>query len=1247
MAEELTRALKSSAVPAAEKLSLAAAAFRNPRLRLPRKAEFLADWLVNLIFKSRTWENLAFDTTPILGPAYWSLLTELLASPALQDLGRSGTPLKAPVFPLLAAAVTAIPANVTESADRETLFGHVDASFRVLAPALATMQKITVDSWADLVRSLCTGAAADDAAQTPSLVALTHAALEAFAKVLTVATPIKKYVAVVTALLPALVSLPVDMHAAVTGVLAAGLFPLEASQDMVKAISTYNDSLRSASGRVESFSNKKARSAPRQASATGATSAILPADLTKALMKLGSRDALRRAQRLLLEVAIDRLSVADPANTSSLTWLAVYEALTEIAADDYDQHTALLEFLSSQDRLRLTDDRDDRLSTALRFAIDVGADTPEALLQRFLVIAEIGIKQAELALPRAIAALANRVEEDPAFAAATAERMIRVYGQARSLNVLFVQLQHGLLTASPAAVTTLLGHASVLSTFADALPSAVSAMWFDVMDVFTTTLDLAASDAVTSILATYVALMLEAVPDQSSLESERTQLAATLAGYTRAHRDSPAALHIHLYAMNALPQYAAAWPATELASLAESAVAKVPWVGAGVALQAALMAGCTESVTVALTAYGPADLAKAKAPWNGLFWELTADNRVTFWWMIVVQFFDAIESLASQAALDNLAAVFTRSLEMPIVKNADGESYSVASVSTEALGAASMYELAWLRPHLARFFTTGGPLSPAKQSLLASFPSVYFTLAERNQIVGSLLNQAAAKGEWTDAAKRLVLSLDSTILPDQALLERVIAAATSAEAAHADTLIANKLIRQRLQRTSTAAEIVGALVAHHGDRDPIFTWRLLLDWVHLSKSAAAERAAAVAAAIGGAHASVNEDVHSAMLILLRSAAGDAADQVCSALDVDAWMARLLEPGAAMDPLVVRALEVVVAQTPDEAEFTERYQRIVDTPVAQTAGSLANWIVLVHVFSASAHHEHAVRKMLRHTLCRIEAVAASATSLADILAGLDLVQRLLEKIGRMSPRTLSQVLLLVAHLVSATTAARLFEHVAPESISAADREALFMGVVDVLAAMLHHQRRGLMGTPVMFCAMLRDLMLCFLEPGRYARDGGAAAAAAAGKKSTAAASVPAGLPLALLTSLAPYSHVCAWAWHRLVAGISTLSAPALLSLKGASSARLIAPLARHAGHVVAEYALWTAFAVPASHPRFGWAVVTSAKSRAALVRGVYAALDLVGDDGRAAILAAVPAGAKATVKELVADYEKYFKFHGKV
>ncbi|ORZ37638.1 hypothetical protein BCR44DRAFT_1430587 [Catenaria anguillulae PL171] len=1150
MADDLIKSLRSSAVTAAEKLPLAVNAYANPHLYMPRKADVLTDWA-------------------------------------------------APVFGLLASAtshiLTALPDN---AAQREILLTHVAACFTTLADRLRMSQKITLDAWADLVK-----AAAAHPPSTASL-ALTRSVLEAFVAVLAAYPTARKAMAATAAALDALLSLPTELEPLARKVLEVGLFGNEIISDMYAAATKVTTDMLLArdegSGpsvakrpRVDPVDKKNNRKKAAKDTPTGPFAGVIPEELAAALQATPESDA-GRTYATVLDVALTALAQAE--NSAILAPQPHQPAVNRQAVTSAPEPTVSLVFTNKlfatvAPRLSLTDDREDVLNRAIRSLLSDTPPGPAEALDRFYVDALM-----DLAAKK----------ENWGRAGDVLYELVQVFGQARMLNVLFVDLGRVGLRVAPGKWPY-------------------------------------------RVLGTYLCAMLATIPASASTTDADVfaKFAASLTALTRG----------------------------KLTPAIPSVARECAWCGLGVVVQALGVAADDDvqqlAGAVVKSGFKGAQ-ADVGAAWSGAMWELGAgDKQKVYWWMSVVDHLDVLPELIGddEHILAMVAGLLTQSI-MDSVPSLDDEQagISISSVSTQALLSAQFYEIAWLRPYVAKMFVDAQDAASVlrKVQVLALFPPEYFSPAERSLLAQRLVSAAIKDDKaWDPMVVKVALALDLPVNPTS--LDQAMANASTASP-DLTLRLAYKLTLRLLQQSDASTDDRAALVSALLSRpqfhaDAYFALRVVLEWVSAERGHARVRAdlvSQIVAELPEFATGESDPVRAAFVFLLAKAAcGKNATSTAVQLshvvqNTGSWVSQALN--GTVEPLVIRALEVLVskfdADDSSESAFVALYSTLLNDHVVTRADQVANWLAVVHTMSASAKHERSVRKLLRQVLLRLEQLVEHVTCLPDLLALLALVERLLERVPRLSTRSLSHFQLLLSTLLGQSFAARFFASIPLESWSKSDRESLFLAVANVLAAMLHHQRHALVHSPVMFTVHLRDLLQCFLEPGRYAQKHltttvyATAVPTATHDNSTDALAVSR-LPLALLTSLAPLPASCAWAWHRLIQGIGTLPTSVLVSLQGMPTSKVIDPIAAHLPALVAEFMQWHAFTVHAGHPRFGWAIVADAKVRAALMRGVYEAMDLVGEQGRVGVLAMVPASGKGAYKEVVREYEKYHQFKGKV
>ncbi|KAI9225030.1 hypothetical protein BC828DRAFT_371927 [Blastocladiella britannica] len=1292
MAEELSRKLKLSTVSAADKLALATGAVANRTLRIPKKAELLADWCINTQFKSRTWPSQEFAATPILCPAHWRLLAQLVDRPSLKAALET---LKAPLFSLLATSISHVPAHVTDADQLASLWTEIAHVAAVVLPALQPSQKITVDAWASLAKAAC-GLLPNATASTSTdpVASLVEDVLNTFAKVLAVTTPAAKCISAACALFPSLWTLPQTptMHAAAINVLRHGLFGKDTARALAFSLiqlieARIAEATAAANGSVQASIKRSrkatgATSSPGLFSIAGKAVGLFPSDLVKVLRAVPAAErqiafaaVQTAALQQLVTATAETTVIGGGARTASswtfsLLWLTVQAGLVSLVDGDYSVQSTLLVELAAMDsmpesahRVHIAEDREDLMVDTLRYLSSSAIeDIPSqaAFIERFLLLARISTLAVGSSLSAAVSAVVVQAAAAPQSCSDAITKLVEIYAGAKSLNVLMSRLAKELVSSSSAIAV--LADPVILQAFSTAVASATPQAWFEIvsslLELFSAT-----PKAHQAIVSTYFAVAMDHVPSQPSMASSRETLATILHDIVRAVSPSPAIIHLHTCAFTTLAPYTDLWTAasahTELAKLVESACKSHPWIGLGAGFQVldhpetkVIVPAVISAVSAALLAFGPKSIRKSMGDWSGVFWEATGQpEQAVYWWMIVVQYLDAFSVFPANVQ-QNIATIFTQCVPSQSGLAGIGAStaaYSIPSITHEALYSADFYELQWLRPHLVTALLAAN--AHDSLSTLQVIPAAYFPQPERVRLADRLLapiynnnKTATVSAETMQMVERLVLALDAPTSTNVSAYCALLSSPLGTDGAMHKHFLA-KLGHHLLSDTSLSddarADALTTLLANpRWGPDAIFTWRIVLDWA--SAASTAEKGAARLVLVSAAFECIGDSSNAGDLAVwsFKVLIGVVADPTLE--EIQATVATVLaDTSANLDPLVLRALEQCAARMEDAEAFTALYAAALDAPTSST--SVSNWLAVAHVLSVGSPRQgYVVKKQLRHVLMRMqEKMDLIVHSLDDLLSALRFIERLMAKVPRLSPRTLNQVLLLLLSMLSFSSAQRFYKHVDAAALTVHNKEELFQVVADVLAAVLQHQRRALVASPVMFTVMLRDLLLCFLEPGRYAHK----AVVVTPQGVEAASPIPC-LPLAVLTTLAPFPSTSAWAWHRLLHGIAALPAPVLIALQGAPSSRVVAPIGRHLPFLVAEYAAWAAFAAPSSHPRFGWALVAEPKARAAITRGVYEALDLVGDSGRIAVLDMVPNAAKQSVKDLVADYNKYHKYQGK-
>ncbi|KAJ3360157.1 hypothetical protein GGF32_008622 [Allomyces javanicus] len=1232
MAEELTKALKSSAVPAAEKLALAQHAFRDATVRIPHKADVLADWTINAILKSRTWELQVLGETPLLAPVYWTLLSDILASPSFA--ASNLTTIKAPLFQVFPAFIASC--STINSPDADTmraLTNAVVATYRRVATTLEKSPKASLEAWVSLIRN-----AVKATAVASVLATLAEAFLDSLAHVLELSAQPKKNVGIVCSLLSELAfASRHGMDASAKAILTAGLFSMELVQEVATSCAQYADHIAPVAAQP---TNKRARPST---SASKAPVIVFP-ELAKAIRALDADD-FATLTPIVFALTVTTLTEANAA-ISTLHLFAAYMAFVELIPpahpNRYILQSQFLAVLIDQGKLRMTDDRDDWMATTLAQSLLIADETAAkqhdhlavAAVERFVMCGRLGIKVVDMALPPVVQIVAHLAEERHVRTAALVADLIDLYAQSRALNVLVEALaQVGNLVANRAA---LLANSAVLDRFAEAMADLPSASWFTIFDALFGVQQATTDVAAALVIAAYLHVLLDAIPLSPAFQDQRQRLAYTVLQHVQ-DQFGPAAIHLHLQAVDTLVEYRGLLLADEttLTALARRAVGEAPWIGAAVVLQTTDLIGSAGAmaplIEVAVGAFSVEDLPTAES-WSGVLWEADEPQFMVYWWMTLVQFFDQLGHSASASQQQAIAQLFVSTLDPTSV---GASTFSMASVSTEVLYSAVFYELSWLRPHVVEYFKTD--MTPSKLELLVQFPGQYFAKSDRDAIAAQVAGLSTHDETVRSNIKQVLISLEATLPDPLNLLKTVVG--TEQEQSAADVVLAYQLAQKSLVAHDIDTRRQAALRLLHDPMfpsDPLFAHRLLADWLS-SKSAAALRDDLAPAIFA---TNVTDPLVQQARPLLQAAVSTSEATTVAPEEFLAFLSAVLESSDELDPLVVRAIELHAQHLTEANDLKAAVQHLLEYPVS--AASLSHWLTLVHVYVYNAtRHPHAVKQVLRALLKKILDVAELVVSVAQYCAVMQVLERTLDRLGRLTVRVVSQVLLVVSHLTERPFAGRFFAHVPIATIPEPDRVALFNSVARVLSAILQHQRRAILDSPAMLCIMIKDMLLAFLEPGRFARKDGAD-----GTPAATTSTLPISLGMPVLTVFAPLPLVAAQTWERLVASIPRLSAAMLLSLRATSSAQLVKPFAVHVAPIVTQFILYQTFNVPAYHPRFGWAIA-DARVKQVLVQGLYALLDLQQQHDLAYLLQAVPNSAKQVVKELVADHDKYHKYHGKI
>ncbi|KAJ3376287.1 hypothetical protein GGF31_000354 [Allomyces arbusculus] len=1233
MAEELTKALKSSAVPAAEKLALAQHAFRDATVRIPHKADVLADWTINAILKSRTWEQKSLGETPLLAPVYWTLLSDILASPSLAASNLST--IKAPLFQVFPAFIASC--STINGPDADTMRALTDAvvtAYRRVAVTLEKSPKVSLEAWASLIRN-----AIKATAVASVLVTLAQPFLDSLAHVLELSAQPKKNVGVVCSLLSELAfASRHGMDTSVKAILTAGLFSMELVQEVATSCAQYVDHIAPVASQP---TNKRVRPST---SASKAPVIVFP-ELAKAIRALNIDD-LTTLTPIIFALTVTKLTEANAA-ISTLHLFAAYIAYVDLIPsehpDRYILQSQFLAVLIDQGKLRMTDDRDDWMATTLAQSLLINDDTAVkqhdhlavAAVERFVMCGRLGIKVVDMVLPPVVQIVAHLANQRHCRTAALVADLIDLYAQSRALNVLVEALaQVGNLVANRAV---LLADSTVLDRFAEAMVDLPTASWFTIFDALFG-VQKATTDATASlIIAAYLHVLLDAIPLSPAFQEQRQRLAETVLQHVQS-QFGPAAIHLHLQAIDTLVEYRELLLADEamLTALAQRAVGEAPWIGAAVVLQTTDLIGSAGAmvplIEAAVGAFSVEDLPTAES-WSGVLWEVDAPQYMVYWWMTLVQFFDQLGHSTTASQQQAIAELFVTTLDPTSV---GASAFSMASVSTEVLYSAMFYELSWLRPHVVEYFKAG--ITPPKLELLVHFPGQYFAKSDRDAIAAQVVGLSTHDDAVRSSIKQVLISLEATLPEPLNLLTTFVG--SEQEQAATDVVLAYQLAQKSLVAHNIDARRQAALRLLRDPifpSDPLFAHRLLADWLS-SKSATALRDDLTPAIFA---TNVTDPLVQQARPLLQAAVSNADITTVAPKSFLGFLSAVLDSGDELDPLVVRAIELHAQHLTDANDLKAAAQHLLEYPVS--AASLSHWLTLVHVYVYNAtRHPHAVKQVLRALLKKILDVAELVVSVAQYCAVMQVLERTLDRLGRLTVRVVSQVLLVVSHLTERPFAERFFAHIPIAAIPEPDRVAMFNSVARVLSAILQHQRRAILDSPAMLCIMIKDMLLAFLEPGRFARKDGTTD----GATTTGTTTLPVSLGMPVLTVFAPLPLAAAQTWERLVASIPRLSAAMLLSLRATSSAQLVKPFAVHVAPIVTQFILYQTFNLPAHHPRFGWAIA-DARVKQVLVQGLYALLDLQQQHDLAYLLQAVPNSAKQAVKELVADHDKYHKYHGKI
>ncbi|KAI8607153.1 Urb2/Npa2 family-domain-containing protein [Chytriomyces sp. MP71] len=273
----------------------------------------------------------------------------------------------------------------------------------------------------------------------------------------------------------------------------------------------------------------------------------------------------------------------------------------------------------------------------------------------------------------------------------------------------------------------------------------------------------------------------------------------------------------------------------------------------------------------------------------------------------------------------------------------------------------------------------------------------------------------------------------------------------------------------------------------------------------------------------------------------------------------------------------------------------------------------------------------IRKNLYRIILIASRIIDRSNDLELTLASTVLLTRLCEdRMLEMSRSDVSLVLNAVAFLAA--------KHNPLNSSSKADSylniDDFFDAICRLLTAILSHRREPLVDSIPSFVGVLRGLMHCFRQ------DLGGIKASSATDSTSMFIKTPYSCfaksrlknPVAAAESL---GRIFEKMGQKSSASASVQSASTGQASLQSATAATVRPFSKHAGFLVSEYVSIQASMSPLPAP-----------VKSALIRGVYALLDLSGDFGRQAVLAGLDAlqgmgsAAKLVFKELVADWDRH-------